>query len=259
MESFVFEGIGAAPLLPMNEDESIDFKSLGSYYRWIAGQRPTAICVNMDASEGSSLTRDEQLEVLRATLDAVDGAGPVFSGPMASFTADAVPVGPSAAGGRRPGAGRVPVAPRRSRQPAATRDGDAVWTIESVDTARRRPRKVAILTGSEQFILEAMVMGCDGALIGFAGTATEALIRMHAAVHARDMTAAYRIWDRLGPRARYCWRLPERDYRLRMKELLVVQGLIRGAAGRAPQMGVSDAERVELPRLARHAGLHEEA
>jgi len=41
MESFVFEGIVAAPLLPMNEDQSIDFKSLSSYYRWIAGQRPT--------------------------------------------------------------------------------------------------------------------------------------------------------------------------------------------------------------------------
>ena len=110
--------------------------------------------MNRDASEGSSLTRDEQLEVLRATLDAVDGACPVFSGPMASFTADAVPVGPSAAGGRRPGAGRVPAAPGAA---PAEEGGD-----------------------------------------------------------------------------------PDRERR-------------------APQMGVSDAERVELPRLARHAGLLEEA
>ena len=80
MENFVFEGIVAAPFLPMNEDESIDWKSLQSYYRWIAAQRPTAIAINMDASEGSSLTREEQLEVLRATLEAVDGACPVLSG-----------------------------------------------------------------------------------------------------------------------------------------------------------------------------------
>ena len=59
---------------------------------------------------------------------------------------------------------------------------DAVRTIESIDTAARLPRKLGILTGSDQFILEAMLMGCDGALIGFAGTATTELIRMHAAV-----------------------------------------------------------------------------
>ena len=134
---------------------------------------------------------------------------------------------------------------------------DAVRTIESIDTAARLPRKVGILTGSDQFILEAMLMGCDGALIGFAGTATEELIRMHAAVRTRDTATAFAIWGRLGPLARYCWRLPERDYRPRMKEVLVMQGLIRCAAVRAPQMGISDAERAELRRLAKHAGLIE--
>ena len=304
MENFVFEGIVAAPFLPMNEDESIDWKSLQSYYRWIAAQRPTAIAINMDASEGSSLTREEQLEVLRATLEAVDGACPVLSGVMASFTADAVRWGNEL---KRAGAQGLVVFPPlpvflgnplpsemvvryhaaiggiglpfvafqlpKGEGPDLSADVmrelvkfsnfigvkeascDAVRTIESVDTAARLPRKLGILTGSDQFILEAMLMGCDGALIGFAGTATEELIRMHAAVRSRDTATAYRIWDRLGPLARYCWRLPERDYRPRMKEVLVMQGLIRSAAVRAPQMGIGEAERAELRRLARHAGL----
>ena len=304
MENFVFEGIVAAPFLPMNEDESIDWKSLQSYYRWIAAQRPTAIAINMDASEGSSLTREEQLEVLRATLEAVDGACPVLSGVMASFTADAVRWGNEL---KRAGAQGLVVFPPlpvflgnplpaemvvrhhaaiggiglpfvafqlpKGEGPDLSADVmrelvefpnfigvkeascDAVRTIESIDTAARLPRKLGILTGSDQFILEAMLMGCDGALIGFAGTATEELIRMHAAVRSRDIATAYRIWDRLGPLARYCWRLPERDYRPRMKEVLVMQGLIRSAAVRAPQMGIGDAERAELRRLARHAGL----
>jgi 4-hydroxy-tetrahydrodipicolinate synthase len=132
---------------------------------------------------------------------------------------------------------------------------DAVRTIESIDTAARLPRKLGILTGSDQFILEAMLMGCDGALIGFAGTATAELIRMHAAVRSRDTATAFEIWGRLGPLARYCWRLPERDYRPRMKEVLVMQGLIRSAAVRPPQMGIGGAERAELRRLAQHAGL----
>lgn len=304
MESFAFQGIVAAPFLPMNEDESVDWKSLHSYYRWIARQRPTAIAVNMDASEGSSLTREEQIEVLRATLEAVDGACPVLSGVMASFTADAVRWGTEL---KRAGAQGLVVFPPlpvflgnplpaemvvryhaavggiglpfvafqlpKGEGPDLSADVmrelvrlpnfvgvkeascDAVRTIESIDTAARLPRKLGILTGSDQFILEAMLMGCDGALIGFAGTATTELIRMHAAVRSRDTATAFDIWGRLGPLARYCWRLPERDYRPRMKEVLVMQGLIRSAAVRAPQMGVGPAERAELGRLARHAGL----
>jgi len=40
-----------------------------------------------------------------------------------------------------------------------------------------------------------------------------------------------------------------------MKEVLVMQGLIRHAAVRPPQLPVSSAERAELRRLAKHAGL----
>jgi dihydrodipicolinate synthase/N-acetylneuraminate lyase len=40
-----------------------------------------------------------------------------------------------------------------------------------------------------------------------------------------------------------------------MKEVLVMQGLIRHAAVRPPQLPVDDAERAELRQLAEHAGL----
>lgn len=132
---------------------------------------------------------------------------------------------------------------------------DTTKTVQTVDAARRLPRKIGIMTGSDTFILEAMIMGCDGALIGFAGTATDQLIEMHRAVVGRDYDRAHEIWARLGPLARYCWRAPLRDYRPRMKEVLVMQGLIQHAAVRAPQLGVDDAERAELRRLATQAGL----
>ena len=61
MRAFRFEGIVAAPFLPMLPDQSIDWDSLKRYIGWIAGQRPTAIAMNMDASEGPALDRDEQL------------------------------------------------------------------------------------------------------------------------------------------------------------------------------------------------------
>ncbi len=51
------------------------------------------------------------------------------------------------------------------------------------------------------------------------------------------------------------WRNPIRDYRPRMKEVLKLQGLIAHATVRPPQLGVDDAERAELKRLAAFAGL----
>jgi len=69
------------------------------------------------------------------------------------------------------------------------------------------------------------------------------------------MENAKAIWERLGPLARYCWRAPIRDYRPRMKEVLKLQGLIAHATVRAPQLGVDAAERAEIARLARAAGL----
>ena len=75
MAHFTLEGIVAAPFLPMLPDYSIDWTSLRSYIGWIAAQKPTAIAMNMDASEGPALERDEQLEVLRVCKDVIGGRG----------------------------------------------------------------------------------------------------------------------------------------------------------------------------------------
>ena len=212
MAQFEFTGIVAAPFLPMLPDQSIDWLSLRSYIGWIAAGQPTAIAMNMDASEGPALDRDEQLAVLRECRNVVGAACPLLSGLISASTRDAV---------------------RWGRElKAAGAEGLAVFPP-----------------------FPTLVMGCDGALIGFAGTATRDLIDMHRAVVAKDFARAFAIWDRLGPLARYCWRAPIRDYRPRMKEVLKLQGLIAHATARAPQLGVDDAERAELRRLAQVAGL----
>ena len=303
--TFKLQGIVAAPFLPMRPDYAIDCAALGSYMRWIAAQKPTAIAMNMDASEGPSLSRDEQLEVLRVCREATGGALPLVSGLIAASTADAVAWGLEL---RQAGADALAVFPPFPvflgnpvptemiyRYHKAIGDGvglpliafqfpkawgpdfppyclrelvkirelvglkeasfDTTKTIETIATAKTLPRKLGIMTGSDTFILEALIMGCDGALIGFAGTATAELVAMHRAVVARDFAAAFAIWERLGPLARFCWRAPIRDYRPRMKEVLKLQGLIPHAAVRPPQLGVDDAERAELRRLAMQAGL----
>jgi 4-hydroxy-tetrahydrodipicolinate synthase len=113
---------------------------------------------------------------------------------------------------------------------------DTTKTLETIDTARALRRKIGIMTGSDTFILEAMIFGCDGALIGFACTATDQLIRMHRAVTEKDFDTAFEIWRRLGPLARYAWRAPIRDYRPRMKEVgdAGADPVCRGAAAVVP-------------------------
>lgn len=305
MNTFTLEGIVSAPVLPMKPDFSIDWDSLRSYLAWIAAQRPTAIAMNMDASEGPSLARDEMLEVVRVSRQVIGGACPLVSGLIVGSTADAVAFGRELKAAGAQGLAVFPPFPTFLGNPVPSRmiyeyhkaiaDGvdlplvafqfprawgpdfppetlrelvkipqviglkeasfDTTKTLETIDAARALPRKIGIMTGSDTFILEAMIFGCDGALIGFAGTATDQLIHMHRAVVAKDFDTAFEIWGRLGPLARYCWRAPIRDYRPRMKEVLVMQGMIRHAAVRPPQLPVDDAERAELRRLAENAGL----
>jgi len=298
-------GIVAAPFLPMLPDESIDWATVASYIDWVAAQRPVAIAMNMDASEGPALDRDEQLAVLETSKRAIGGACPLVSGLIAGSTRDAVKWGRELAAAGAQALAIFPPFPTFLGKPVpgemieryhrAIADGvglpmfafqfpvawgpdfppdtlarlatipqviglkeasfDTPKTVETVATARSLPRRLGILTGSDTFICEAMVLGCDGALIGFAGTATAELVDMHASVERRDYARAFAIWERLGPLARYCWRAPIRDYRPRMKEVLRMQGLIPHATVRAPQLGVDDAERAELRRLATQAGL----
>jgi 4-hydroxy-tetrahydrodipicolinate synthase len=299
------KGIVAAPFLPMLPDESIDWTSLRSYIAWIAAQKPTAIAMNMDASEGPALDRDEQLEVLSACRTVIGRRCPLVCGLIAGSTRDAVAWGRTLKDAGAEALAVFPPFPTFLGNPvpsemiyryhAAIAEGvdlpliafqfpkafgpdfppdtlarlasipqviglkeasfDTPKTVETVAAAAALPRKLGILTGSDTFICEAMVMGCDGALIGFAGTATTELIDMHAACERRDYARAFAIWERLGPLARHCWRAPIRDYRPRMKEVLKLQGLIPHATVRAPQLGVDDAERKEIERLARFAGL----
>lgn len=132
---------------------------------------------------------------------------------------------------------------------------DVAQTLQTIEIAGRLERPIGVLTGSDTFIFEAMVMGCTGALIGFAGTATRELVAMNDGVQRGDLAAAKAIWARLGPLARFCWQPPIRDFRPRMKEVLRLQGLFPSAACREPQLGVSGEERKAIAALCRENGL----
>ncbi len=132
---------------------------------------------------------------------------------------------------------------------------DANQTINAVQNVKSLDEPIGVLTGSDTFIYEALLMGCDGALIGFAGTAVAELVAMNEAVQNGHAQAGRDIWEQLAPLARYCWRPPIRDFRPRMKEVLRLQGLIKSSAVRRPQLGIGDEEKRLLKALAQSAGL----
>lgn len=132
---------------------------------------------------------------------------------------------------------------------------DVSKTSDAIDTVRAAGRRIGLLTGSDTFILEAMLMGCDGALIGFAGTATAELVRMQQCAEQNRVEEAYEIWGKLGPAARYCWRAPLRDYRVRMKQLLALQGVLPNAHVRGPTSQISRTDAARLEEIVNRHGL----
>ncbi len=296
-----FTGVIAAPVLPMLPDSAVDWLTLRSYIRWVAGQRPAGIAMNMDASEAVALSWEEQDEVIRICRQEIDGAARLFSGVIAGSTALAAqrarqlrkagaqglipfPPMPTFLGTPLPAAmvyefhaavaeaGELPMIafqfPRGwgpdydaemlaavARLPAlvAIKESsfDAGMTMQAVaNSAALGVDRPGVLTGSDTFIFEALTMGCDGALIGFAAMLTGEIVEMQRAVAEGDLNRGKQIWDRIGPVARFCWRAPIRDFRPRVKELLKLQGHLPCAAVRAPQLGVSDAERRQLKQIA---------
>ena len=121
-------------------------------------------------------------------------------------------------------------------------------TLANLKDAADAPRRIGVLTGSDTFILEAMLMGCDGALIGFAATATAALVSMQRHAAAGHATEAYEIWNKLGPLSRICWRAPLRDYRVRMKYVLMKQGVLPNMHVRAPFPTLAEDDRRDIDR-----------
>lgn len=305
MLSRPFSGVIAAPMLPMHEDGTVDWSALEQYIDWIAGQRPAAIVMNVDASEVIALDDDEQFEVIRVSRRAVAGRVPLLSGIVAGSTRAAArkaaqlrdlgaegltvfPPFPTFSGTPVPAemilryhraiaeASGLPIicfqfpkgwgpdytpeilrAMAEITQLVAIKESsfDIAQTQQTIEVAHALARPIGVLTGSDTFIFEAMMMGCDGALIGFAGTATAELVAMHDAVRRGDFAAGQAIWARWGPIARYCWRPPIRDFRPRMKELLRLQGRLVSAACREPQLGIGPDERHELAQLCAKQGV----
>lgn len=132
---------------------------------------------------------------------------------------------------------------------------DAKKFLETVRVVRSIERKVYVLTGNDNFILESFILGADGALLGFGTVATDLQAEMIARAKHRDYEGAFEIARVLQPLADVIFAPPVRNYRARLKEALVMLGVLKRAYVRPPLMPISEAERKLVRRALEKAGL----
>jgi len=133
---------------------------------------------------------------------------------------------------------------------------DAVRFVETVRALAEAPRRIQVLTGNDNFILESFVLGADGALIGFGTVAIAEQLEMLRRLRAGDLAGAQEVCRRtVQPLADVIFAAPVRNYRLRLKEALVELGVLDAAHARPPLPPLDEEERRRVREAVRRAGL----
>jgi len=132
---------------------------------------------------------------------------------------------------------------------------DAKRFVETARLVKSLPSRPTVLNGNDNFLLEAYVLGAEGALLGFGTLAAREQVQMHQAVCDRDLARAFELRDRLQPLCDAIFALPVRDYRARVKHALVRLGIIDEGHVRPPLRPLSKDARDVVDGALREAGL----
>lgn len=134
---------------------------------------------------------------------------------------------------------------------------DAMKFLETMNKFRRHAKKIAFLTGNDNFVFESFVLGCDGALIGFGTLPVGDIVKMFRLVKERRVKEASEIWSRLKPLVEVIYGQPVRNYRARTKYALSVLGVIDEKATymRPPLTNVVEEEKKKIEIALKQAEL----
>ncbi|MFP3951794.1 MAG: dihydrodipicolinate synthase family protein [Candidatus Bathyarchaeia archaeon] len=119
-------------------------------------------------------------------------------------------------------------------------------------------RKIAFLTGNDNFILESFIWGCDGALIGAAAQDTERIVECFKSSMEGNWDRAVELSHSLQPLVDTVFSPPIRRYRARLKACLYLQGVIPEKIVRPPLVEVPDEKLDYWRQVLRVAGLRVE-
>ncbi len=124
-----------------------------------------------------------------------------------------------------------------------------------VRTLHALPRSVNVLSTNSAWLFSSLVLGCRGLLSGSGSVIADLQARLFRAVQANDLVEARRLNDRIYPLARVFYDAPFVDMHNRMKEALVMLGLMPRAVVRPPLVRIEDAERARIRVALIEAGL----
>jgi 4-hydroxy-tetrahydrodipicolinate synthase len=132
---------------------------------------------------------------------------------------------------------------------------DALRFVQVKTALQAAGRPITLLNGNDNFIYEALALGADGALLGFATLGTADQVAMLEAVKQRDYESAQALGARLQPLADVIFAPPVTDYRARTKYALSLLGVIENIAVRPPLLELSAAECERVRAAMEAAGL----
>ncbi len=87
MKKTVFKGAGVAIVTPMNDDFSVNYDKLGELIEFNINNKTDAIIVCGTTGEAKTLNDNEHKEVIKYTVNAVNGRVPVIAGTGSNDTA----------------------------------------------------------------------------------------------------------------------------------------------------------------------------
>ena len=132
---------------------------------------------------------------------------------------------------------------------------DALRFLQVKADLETASRRITLLTGNDNFICESMLLGAEGALLGFSTLGTREQVEMLRAVQRGEIDRARQIGGRLQPLANVIFAPPVPDYRTRTKEALKMLGVIPDATVRLPLLPLTDADRRVVREALQRAGL----
>ena len=125
------------------------------------------------------------------------------------------------------------------------------------DVARRQDRKITLLTGNDNFILESFLMGAEGGLLGYGAVGVGLLVEQLRLVQSKAFDRAHDSKVAVQGFCDYIYGHPIGDYRARCKVALVHMGLLAAEQTfvRAPYLSLWEQEKERAAHVVERYGL----
>jgi len=134
-----------------------------------------------------------------------------------------------------------------------------VWDQEIYEREWRAlkamPKPPLVLSGNDTLLLSNFALGCDGAILGIANLLPGPIVDIFEQARSGNLAKARETYFRILPLVHAIYQPPAFRYYSRMKEAMVLLGMLKNATVRPPLVPASEDERAGLRKALQAAGL----